>query len=71
MESKSATLLPPEPALRWRPEYVNLLRRQYEALDKWSDETGLPIAALIRSAVDEALQRRGFEGVTAIVEVPL
>jgi hypothetical protein len=49
---------------------VNLLRRQYEALDRWSAETGLPITALIRKAVDEALLRRGFDGKPAIVEAP-
>jgi hypothetical protein len=70
MDKPSVVTLPPAPALRWRPEYVNLLRRQYEALDRWSAETGLPITALIRKAVDEALLRRGFDGKPAIVEAP-
>jgi hypothetical protein len=68
MESKTVIVLPPEPPLRWRPEYVNFLRRQYEGLDRWSAETGAPIASLIRKAVDEALRGRGFEGACAIVE---
>ncbi len=67
----TATVLPPERPLRWRPEYVNFLRRQYEGLDQWSAETGAPIATLIRKAVDEALHRRGYEGAPAIVEVLL
>jgi hypothetical protein len=71
MERQNPTVLPPEPTLRWRPEYVNLLRRQYEALDRWSADTGAPIAALIRKAVDEALHRRGFDGTPAIVEARL
>jgi hypothetical protein len=70
MEPNETTLLPPQRPLRWRPEYVNLLRRQYVALDQWADETGLPIGALIRQAVDEALRRRGFDGPPSIVEVP-
>jgi hypothetical protein len=70
METNEATLLPPQRPLRWRPEYVNLLRRQYVALDQWADETGLPLGALIRQAVDEALRRRGFGGPPAIVEAP-
>jgi hypothetical protein len=65
----TVTVLPPERPLRWRPEYVNFLRRQYQGLDQWSAETGTPIAALIRKAVDEALRRRGYEGASAIVEV--
>jgi hypothetical protein len=69
MESKTVTVLPSEPQLRWRPEYVNFLRRQYQGLDQWSAETGAPIAALIRKAVDEALRRRGYAGVSAIIEV--
>lgn len=69
MENKTVTVLPPEPPLRWRPEYVNFLRRQYEGLDQWSAETGAPIASLVRKAVDEALQRRGYAGAYAIVEV--
>lgn len=69
MEGKNPTTLPAEPPLRWRPEYVNFFRRQYEALDRWSAETGAPIPTLIRKAVDEALYRRGFEGAYAIVEV--
>jgi hypothetical protein len=70
MDKPSVVTLPSAPALRWRPEYVNLLRRQYEALDRWAAETGLPITALIRKAVDEALLRRGFDGKPAIVEAP-
>lgn len=62
-------MLPPEPPLRWRPERVTLFRPQYEALDRWANETGLPLSALIRQAVDEAVRRRGFDGPPAIVEV--
>jgi hypothetical protein len=71
MEHQPVTVLPAEPSLRWRPEYVNFLRRQYEALDAWAAETGAPIPALIRKAVDEALHRRGFPGCSAIVEALL
>lgn len=71
MEQKTVTVLPAEPPLRWRPEYVNFLRWQYEALDAWAAETGAPIAALIRKAVGEALDRRGFPGDSAIVEARL
>lgn len=69
MKHHEVTLLPPERPLRWRPERVNLFRRQYEGLDAWVDETGVPIESLIRKAVDEALRRRGFEGEPAVVEV--
>lgn len=68
MKTTKATPLPPEPALRWRPEYVNFLRRQYRGLDQWAAESGAPIPSLIRKAVDEALDRRGFEAADAIVE---
>ena len=68
METIKATLLPPEPSLRWRAEYVNFLRRQYRGLDLWAAQTGAPIASLIRKAVDEALARRGFDGDGAVVE---
>jgi hypothetical protein len=60
MDISKAVALPPEPPLRWRPEYINFLRRQYEALDTWASETGAPIASLVRKAVDEALERRGY-----------
>jgi hypothetical protein len=71
MERQTVTVLPAEPPLRWRPEYVNFLRRQYEALDAWAAETGTPVPALVRKAVDEALRRRGFVGGSAIVEATL
>lgn len=63
-------LLPPEPAARWRREYVTLLRWQYEGLDRWSSETGEPVGALIRKAVDDALRRRGVDAPEAILEAP-
>lgn len=64
----TVTVLPPERQLRWRPEFINFLARQYKGLDAWAAETGSPVEALIRKAVDEALARRGFEGDPVIVE---
>jgi hypothetical protein len=60
MDNSKPILLPREPQMRWRPEYINFLRRQYEALDAWASETGAPIASLVRKAVDEALERRSY-----------
>jgi hypothetical protein len=68
VENQAVTVLPPERPLRWRPEFVNFLRRQYQGLDAWAAETGSPIETLIRKAVDEALARRGFDGEPVLVE---
>lgn len=70
MDTQETTLLPPERPLRWRSEYIVFLRRQYEGLERWAAETGIPYGGLVRQAVDEALQRRGFDGHPVIVEAP-
>jgi hypothetical protein len=70
MDTQETTLLPPERPLRWRSEHIVFLRRQYEGLERWAAETGIPYGGLVRQAVDEALRRRGFGGYPAIVEAP-